>query len=56
MARRAARADEDVLGVPGHADDLVRHDLADGKDEVVPPAGDEPVHLDGIIVINASLR
>ena len=31
----AAGADEDVLVAVGHADDLVRNDLADGEDEVV---------------------
>ena len=30
----AAGADQNVLGVVGHADDFVGHDLADGENEI----------------------
>ena len=37
----AARADEDVLVVIGHADDFVRNDLADGQNQIVFAGPDE---------------
>ncbi len=41
----AARADEEVLVVVGHADHLVGHHLAQREDQVVATLADEPVHL-----------
>ena len=43
--RAAAAADEDVLRVVCHADDLVRHDLTDGVDEIVVSADYSAVDL-----------
>ena len=48
---RAAGADDDVLGVIGHAHHFVRHDLADRKDEIIP-GEQELVHLDAHAVIH----
>ena len=44
-AQRAGRAYQDVLVVIGHADDFVRHHLADGKHQVEASLGDHAVHL-----------
>ena len=33
--RAPAAADEEILAVIGHADDLVRHDLADGNNQII---------------------
>ena len=46
-ALAAACADQDVLGVVGHADHFVGHDLADGEDEIESAARDEPIDLRG---------
>ena len=37
-AVRASRADQDVLGVVGHADHFMRHDLADGEHKIMTAA------------------
>ena len=44
-AFHAAGAYKDVLVVVGHADDFMRHHLADGENEVVPAGGNEIRHL-----------
>ena len=50
----ATGADEDVLVVVGHADDLVGNDLADGEDEVVAAVAEELVDLCGPGVVDLS--
>ncbi|MPN20863.1 hypothetical protein SDC9_168242 [bioreactor metagenome] len=42
---RAARANEDVFRVIGHADDLVRNDLSQRKNQVVGLVHNDPVDL-----------
>ena len=46
-AGRASSAHEDVLVVVRHADDLVRHHLPDGQDEIVLPGPDQIGQLHG---------
>ena len=53
---RSTRADENVLGVVGHSNNFVRHDLADGKNKVMVSAGDEFVDLCGPVVIDGAFR
>ena len=48
----AACADQNVLGVVGHADDFMGHDLADGENEIESALRNEPVHLRGPRVIS----
>ena len=44
-AHRAGGAYQDVLVVVGHADDFVRHDLADGEHQVESSLGNHAVYL-----------
>ena len=47
----AARADQNVLGVVGHADHFMRHDLADGENQIEAAARDEAIDLRGPRVV-----
>jgi hypothetical protein len=42
----AAHADKQVLRMVRHADDLVRHDLADGEDQIIAGVHDAAIDLD----------
>ena len=53
---RSAGSDEEVLGLVGHADDLVGDDLSDRKDKVECRVQDHPVDLDGHTLLPEAFR
>jgi len=55
-AVRSPRANEEVFVVVRHADDLVRHDLADGQDEVVAASRNQVGELNRPREIHRSFR
>ena len=52
---RAAGPYKDVLVVVGHSDDFVRHDLAEGEDQIESPLNQQVVHLSGPIKVQLAL-
>src|ERR1700734_1399150 len=52
----ASRAAQNILVVIGHADDLVRHDLADRENEIEAAMRNEPVHLCRPRIVQLAIR
>ena len=55
-ALAAARADQNVLVVVGHADHFMGHDLADGKNQIEAALRDQPVDLRRPGIIQLAFR
>jgi hypothetical protein len=53
---RPACSNKNVLGVSGHPDDFVRHDLANRKNQIVRSIGEKAVDLYRYAVIDRALR
>ena len=56
MPFAASGAHQDVLVVVGHADDFMRHDLADGKNQVEAALRNEPVDLRRPRIVELAFR